>query len=83
MTERPIMNSPEPAGRGTWLDAYMPEQLPSTQQAAPQMININLVRGILYRQRWLVAGVLFAAVTLLAMTAPAGMARARSKAKPA
>ncbi len=64
MTERPIMNSPEPAGRGTWLDAYMPEQLPSTQQAAPQMIDINLVRGILYRQRWLVAGVLFAAVSL-------------------
>jgi capsular exopolysaccharide synthesis family protein len=65
MTERPIMNSPEPAGRGTWLDAYMPEQLPATAQAgAPQMININLVRGILYRQRWLVAGVLFAALTL-------------------
>lgn len=58
------MNSAEPAGQGTWLDAYMPAQLPAMQQPAAQLININLVRGILYRQRWLVAGVVFAAVTI-------------------
>ncbi|MFO6446920.1 GumC family protein [Erythrobacter sp. NE805] len=65
MTERPIMSNPEPAGRGTWLDVYMPDQLPAVQKVAPpQFLNISMVRGILYRQRWLVAGVLFAAVTL-------------------
>lgn len=42
----------------------MPAQLPATQQPAVQLLNISLVRGILYRQRWLVAGVVFAALTI-------------------
>lgn len=64
MTERPIMNSPEPAGQGSWLDPYMAPQALAVQQPVAQLVNANLVRGILYRQRWLVAGVLFAAISL-------------------
>jgi len=68
MTERPIMNSREPADQGVWLDAYMPSQALAVQQPSAPLLNINLIRGILYRQRWLVAGVLFAAAAIGLMT---------------
>lgn len=58
------MNSPEPVNQGTWLDAYMPPQALAQQQPAQPLVNVNFVRGLLYRQRWLVAGVLFAALTV-------------------
>jgi capsular exopolysaccharide synthesis family protein len=64
MTERPIMANPEPAGQGTWLDAYMPDRQLAVQSQGSQLINVALIRGILFRQRWLVAGVLFAAGVL-------------------
>lgn len=68
MTERPIMNSGEPAGQGVWLDAYMPSQALAVQQPAAPLVNVSFIRGILYRQRWLVAGVLFAAAAIGLMT---------------
>jgi capsular exopolysaccharide synthesis family protein len=82
MTDRPIMNNPEPAAQGTWLDAYMPAQVPANRQ----MINVDLVRGILFRQRWLFAGILFASVTMglmitLLMT-PLYEAKSRVSVKP-
>lgn len=58
------MNSPEPVGPATFLDAYMQPQAPAIQQQAPQMVNVNALRGLLYRQRWLVAAVLFAAAVI-------------------
>lgn len=58
------MNNPEPVNPATFLDAYMPPQVPSLQQRAPQMLNINVLRGLLYRQRWLVAAVVFAAAVI-------------------
>lgn len=64
MTERPTLNNPEPAGQGTWLDAYMSGNVPGLQQPSQQLVNVNLIRGLIYRQRWLVVGVLFAAATL-------------------
>jgi capsular exopolysaccharide synthesis family protein len=64
MNDRQIVNLPEPEGPGTWLDAYMPDRQVGPHQAAPQLINIAAVRGIIYRQRWLIAGVIFVALTL-------------------
>lgn len=58
------MNNPEPVNPVNYLDAYMPSQVPSVQQRAPQMLNINVLRGLLYRQRWLVAAVVFAAAVI-------------------
>lgn len=58
------MNNPEPVNPVNYLDAYMPPQVPSVQQRAPQMLNINVLRGLLYRQRWLVAAVVFAAAVI-------------------
>lgn len=86
MIERPIMSNPQPVSHATWIDAYLPGQLPTTQHAPPQMINIDLVRGILYRQRWLVSGVLFATIAIgllitLLMT-PMYEARSRVSVKP-
>lgn len=86
MNGRPELVNPEPTGSGTWLDAYMPAQLPATQAAAAPMVNIDFVRGILYRQRWVIAGVMFAAVTIgliatLLMT-PMYEARAKVAIKP-
>ncbi len=62
------MNSREPADQGVWLDAYMPSQALAVQQPAAPLVNVSLIRGILYRQRWLVAGVLFAAAAIGLMT---------------
>lgn len=64
MNERPIMNSAAPEGQGTWLDAYMPDRQLVSQQPGGQLINIAVIRGVLFRQRWFIAGVLFAALAL-------------------
>jgi capsular exopolysaccharide synthesis family protein len=65
MTDRPVINAPEPTGPGgNWLDPFLQPQLPAVQQPPQQLVNVNLLRGILYRQRWLVAGVVFAAATI-------------------
>jgi len=65
MNDRSIIEPSEPDGRGTWLEAYMPEnQLAHPAQQAPQLINFATVRGIIYRQRWLFAGSILAALTI-------------------
>lgn len=64
MTERPIISSAEPAGQGNWLDPYIASRQMAVQQPPTQLINVSVIRGILFRQRWLVAGVLFAAATI-------------------
>jgi polysaccharide biosynthesis transport protein len=65
MNDRPIMNAAEPEGPGTWLDSYMPDRQIVPQQAAgTQLINIAVIRGVLFRQRWLIASVLFTAMVL-------------------
>ena len=42
----------------------MQPHAPAVQQQGPQMVNVNAVRGLLYRQRWLVAAVVFAAAVI-------------------
>lgn len=59
-----MINAAEPEGPGTWLDPYMPDRQPTTQHQTTQLINIAVIRGLLFRQRWLVAGVLFGALVL-------------------
>ena len=64
MNDRQIVNLPEPEPAGTWLDAYMPDRQLGPHQSGGQLINIAVIRGLLYRQRWLIAGVVFAALVL-------------------
>lgn len=72
MNERTLMPSPQDEPQGTWLDSFMAGSQLDHVQAQPRLIDVAAVRGILFRQRWLIAGVVAAAliaglvITLLA-----------------
>lgn len=86
MNERSIMTGPEPDPRSGWLDAYMPDSHVGLPQPQAQMISFATIRGVLFRQRWVIAGVIAAALvaglvmTLLAT--PMYMAQAKVKVEP-
>ncbi len=63
MNDRSIIQAPEPDGRGAWMDAYLPDQQLAQYQPRPQFISMASIRGILYRQRWMIAGVILIAAT--------------------
>ncbi|WAT17039.1 polysaccharide biosynthesis tyrosine autokinase [Aurantiacibacter sp. MUD11] len=64
MNGRSMMNSPNNNGQGVWLDKYMPDgQLARIEpQPEVQFLTFGFIRGILFRQRWLIAGLIGAAV---------------------
>lgn len=72
MNERSLMPSSEPEPQGNWLDSFMPSSQVAHYQSQPKLIDVAVVRGILFRQRWLIAGVVSAVliaglvITLLA-----------------
>lgn len=62
MNQRSIIQAPEPNGQGTWLDTYIADnQLAQYQPQQQQLIDVDAVRGILFRQRWLIGAVILAA----------------------
>ena len=65
MNERSIVQAPEADRHGAWLDAYMPDgPLGPVGQPMPrgQFLNFATIRGILYRQRWLMVTIIFLAL---------------------
>lgn len=72
MNKRSIIERPEPGRPGSWLDAYLPDNQLVPYQPKQSLIDVALLRGILFRQRWLIAAVIATAsiigliVTLLA-----------------
>ncbi|QUL37674.1 polysaccharide biosynthesis tyrosine autokinase [Erythrobacter sp. JK5] len=62
MNDRSIIQTPDPEGRGTWLDPYLPENQIVQYQPRAQLINVAAVRGVLFRQRWLVAAIVAASL---------------------
>jgi capsular exopolysaccharide synthesis family protein len=87
MNERSIVEAPAPGRQAAWLDAYMPEGGPlGPPVPRAQLFNFAAIRGIIYRQRWLVAVVLVLAllgglvVTLL--STPIYQADAKVSVKP-
>lgn len=62
MNDNSIMRSPGPGGRGHWLDAYMPETQLAVQQ--PKLIDMAAIRGIVFRQRWLLIGTVVLALVI-------------------
>jgi capsular exopolysaccharide synthesis family protein len=63
MNDRPVIHAPDPGGRGIlWLDQYLPDGQMVSAQPKPQLININAIRGLFFRQRWLIIGVIVAAL---------------------
>jgi len=64
MNDRSIIDPSEQSdGRGTWIETYLPENQVAVADQGSQLINLATVRGILFRQRWLIAGVILAAMT--------------------
>ncbi|MEE4207783.1 MAG: polysaccharide biosynthesis tyrosine autokinase [Parvularcula sp.] len=64
MNDRSIIDPNDPQGRGTWVESYLPEHQLAPAQPRQQVISLATVRGVLWRQRWLFAGVLLAALTI-------------------
>ncbi len=58
MNERSIVQAPEAGRQGAWLDAYMPDGPLGPPAPRPPLINFATIRGIIYRQRWLVGAVI-------------------------
>lgn len=87
MNDRSLMQAPGQDPRQGWVDAYMPDGQPVGHFEAPRpLLDLSVIRGMLYRQRWLLAGVVVASlivgliVTLLAT--PMYEARATVKVEP-
>lgn len=64
MSDRSVIQVPEAGRTGTWLDAYMPEGQAVAFAPRQQLINMALIRGILFRQRWLFAVTIFVALVI-------------------
>lgn len=86
MNERPIVHAPEPADTNTWLDAYMPDGSLGPVRPHQQTLNFATLRGIIYRQRWLVGLVISVALigglVVSLLTTPVYQATAKVAAKP-
>lgn len=71
MNDRSIIETPDPRRGDLWVDGYMPGAVDQPQPGGFQ-IDTAWLRGALFRQRWLVAGAVLAAllvglvITLLA-----------------
>jgi len=65
MNERSIVQAPEAGRQSAWLDAYLPDGPLGPMGPVPprpQFFNFAAIRGIIYRQRWLVAAVIAVAL---------------------
>lgn len=62
MNDRSIIQTPEPGPGGSWLAPYLPDGHGHDPQPRPVFFNFAMLRGMLYRQRWLIAGVIVAAL---------------------
>jgi len=86
MNNRPIITTPDSGGRGNWVDAYMAENQLAHHHAQPRLFNLSTIRGILFRQRWLVAGIILASaiagIVLTLLATPMYEARATVRIEP-
>lgn len=86
MNEQPVVHAPQPNGQNAWLDAYMPEGPLGPVHLQQQTLSFATLRGIIYRQRWLVGAVLSLAlvcgIVISLLTTPLYEATAKVAAKP-
>ncbi|MGY6637332.1 MAG: GumC family protein [Erythrobacter sp.] len=64
MSNRELIQASDPQGGGNWLDTYIADGQLVARQPSQQLIDVAAIRGILFRQRWLVAGVVSVALIL-------------------
>ncbi len=62
MNDLPVIEPGEPHPRQGWVDAYLPDRSIAYQEPTTKLVELATVRGILFRQRWLLAGVLLTTV---------------------
>lgn len=86
MNERSIMTGPEPDPRAGWLDAYMPGGSIGPTQPQALEINFATIRGVLFRQRWVIAAglatALIAGLVMTLLATPMYIAEAKVKVEP-
>jgi len=86
MNERSIVQAPEAGRQGAWLDAYMPEGQFGPAQPKAALFNFATIRGIIYRQRWLVGAIIVLAllggVVVTLLSTPVYQAEAKVSVKP-
>lgn len=86
MNERSIVQAPEAGRQDSWLDVYMPDGTMRPAAARPQFFNFAAIRGIIFRQRWLVAAVIVVAllggVVISLLGTPMYQANAKVSVKP-
>lgn len=86
MNDRSIIQASEPQGPVGWIEAYMPQGQIGPAKPANSFINFDMLRGILFRQKWLIAGVVgFALViglVITLLTTPYYLAEAKVKVAP-
>ncbi|MFB0612083.1 GumC family protein [Aurantiacibacter poecillastricola] len=64
MNERSLMPASEPDPKGQWLDRFVSDNALTEARPQQKLIDVSVIRGILFRQRWLIAGVICAALLI-------------------
>jgi capsular exopolysaccharide synthesis family protein len=64
MNERSIIDPGSQDDRIGWLESYLPENQIALPQTQPQFISLSVIRGTLYRQRWVLIGVVLVALMI-------------------
>lgn len=86
MDEKPLVQAPGRAIRGTWLDNYMPDGHIYPVTPRPHFFNFAAIRGIAFRQRWVVVSVIVLALLggliLTLLMTPMYQAEAKVAVKP-
>lgn len=86
MNERSIIEAPEANRQGGWLDAYLPDGALGPVAPRAQFFNFAAIRGIIYRQRWLMLAVVILAllggVIVTLLSTPIYQASAKVTVKP-
>lgn len=86
MNDRSIISAPEPNPRNGWLDTYMADGQLAVQQPRAQFISMSVIRGIVFRQRWIIASAISAAliggIILTLLVTPMYEARAKVSVEP-
>lgn len=62
MNETSIVQASDAGRQAAWLDEYMPDGALGPLRPRPKFFNFAAIRGIIFRQRWLVGGVIVTAL---------------------
>lgn len=86
MNERAILSPAEQHGTATWMDAYVGEDRDSDGRGKADLLNIAVLRAIVFRQRWLIAAVvalaLVAGLVVTMLATPMYQARSTVRIEP-